>query len=108
MNWLAMGRRLVDGVDQARNGWLTLLALLAAAPAGAFDGSMSIELAGGNKTLSASLLGDWGIVPDKLYLVTSLGVVKTQRDPNVTSTATAIFGLGSISFRTSTGTRRST
>src|SRR4051812_17425916 len=94
MNWLAMGRRLVDGVDGARNGWLTVLALLVSAPAGAFDGSMSVELSGGNKTLSANLLGDWGIVPDTLYLVTSFGVVKTQPDPFVTSTASLLFGLG--------------
>jgi hypothetical protein len=96
MNWLAMGRRLVDGVDGARNGWLTVLAALLACPAGAyeFDGSMSLELSGGNKTLSASLLGDWGIVPDLLYLVTSFGAVKQQPDPNTTSSPSLIFGTG--------------
>lgn len=84
-------------MDGARNQWLTLLvALVLATPlsASAFDGSISLELSGGNRTLSANLIGDWGIVPDTLYLVATYGVIRQARDPDYQSTPTHLFGLG--------------
>src|SRR5882724_3601905 len=96
MNWLAMGRRLVVGADAPRNQTLTLVvALLAAGGASAFDGSVSLELAGGNKTLAGSLIGDWGVVPERLYVVGTVGVIKQQvTDPNITSQPSWLVGLG--------------
>ena len=40
-------------------------------PTAAFDGSVSLELSGGNRALSGNLVGDWGVLPDRLYLVGS-------------------------------------
>lgn len=94
MNWLAMGRRLVDGADAPRNGWLTLLLVLAPLHASAFDGSISLELTGGNRMLSASLIGDWGIVPDRLYLVGSYGVLRQAPESDFSSSPSHLFGLG--------------
>lgn len=97
MNWVAMARRLLVGADGGRNETLTLLVsalLLLPGAASAFDGSISLELSGGNRTLSASLIGDWGIVPDKLYLVASYGVIRQARDPDYASQPTHLFGLG--------------
>lgn len=94
MNWLAMARRLVDGADAPRNGWLTLLLVLLPCGATAFDGSVSVELTGGNRMLSASLIGDWGIVPDQLYLVGSYGVVRQAPESDFTSSPAHVFGLG--------------
>lgn len=72
---------------------LTLL-LLVPVSASAFDGSVSLELSAGNRTLSASLIGDWGVVPQKLYLVGTYGVVRQAPDPTVSSGATHLVGLG--------------
>jgi hypothetical protein len=97
MNWHAMSRRLIGRADGTRNETLTLglfLVLLTPTAATAFDGSLSLELSGGNRTLSASLIGDWGIVPDTLYLVAMYGVVRQAPTPEIRSTATHLFGLG--------------
>lgn len=77
-----------------------MLLLLFPLGATAFEGSVSAELAGGNRTLSANLLADWGMVPDTLYLVANYGFVKhanVQVDPALPSqplAATHLFGLG--------------
>lgn len=86
--------RLVVGPDAPRNGWLTLLLVLLPLSARAFDGSVSVELAGGNQTLSASLIGDWGIVPDKLYLVGSYGVLRQRPASDFSATPSHLLGLG--------------
>src|SRR5256885_4783230 len=40
------------------------------------DGSVSLELTGGSKILSGSLIGDLGLIKDTLFIVGSYGVVK--------------------------------
>ncbi|MBK7860306.1 MAG: hypothetical protein IPJ65_17190 [Archangiaceae bacterium] len=94
MNWVAMGRRLVVGPDALRNVWLTLLVALLPLEARAFDGSISTELSGGNRTFSASLIGDWGLVPDRLYLVATYGVVRQAPDPALDTDPSHLLGLG--------------
>jgi hypothetical protein len=60
----------------------------------AFDGSVSLELSGGNRTLSGSLIGDWGIVPDKVYLMGSYGIVRQLPASGLRSEPSHLFGLG--------------
>src|SRR5687767_8631483 len=94
MNWVAMARRDIVGPDATRNVALTLLLALAPASAGAFDGSASLELSYGSRTFSSSLIGDWGIVPDKVYLVGSFGAVRQAPLEGIVSQPSYLFGLG--------------
>lgn len=68
--------------------------LLCAGGAAAFDGSLSAELSYGNRTFSANVIGDWGMVPERLYLVATYGVVRYAPDPDFRSQATHLFGVG--------------
>ena len=68
--------------------------MLVSLQANAFDGSVSVELTGGNRMLSASLIGDWGIVPDQLYLVGSYGVMRQAPESDFASSPAHLFGLG--------------
>ncbi|MBL8952759.1 MAG: hypothetical protein JNK82_18405 [Myxococcaceae bacterium] len=70
------------------------LALCVADRAHAFDGSISTEVSYGNRTWSANLIGDWGIVPDRLYLVATYGVVRYQPEESWRSQPSHLVGLG--------------
>jgi hypothetical protein len=103
MNWLAMSPRLLvgrDGVGNRSLTWLLVAALLLPASAAAFEGSLSLELSGGNRTLAGSLIGDWGVSPERLYLLGSYGVVRQAGVPGMNgvpplpASPTHVIGLG--------------
>ncbi len=68
--------------------------MLWASSAAAFDGSLSAELSYGNRTFSANVIGDWGVVPERLYVVATYGVVRFLPDDNWRAQPTHLFGLG--------------